>query len=260
MWYNRRVPEDLVITSRANAWFKRFREAIELHRDEIAVEGPKHIDDCLEAGWRPIAVAAREGTLPVLRGAPRAVVFSQNLFRSLSETVESQGLIAIFERPSGSAAGMLEREGLFVLLDGIQDPGNAGTIVRLAAAFGATGVLATEGTSDLLAPKSIRASAATALAVPSARVSRSEIAELARNGSLPLFAAVAGGGALPGSLPPKFALVLGSEGRGISAELAEVSIPVGVEMSGAVESLNVAAAAAILLWQIQGSRRRGVQP
>jgi TrmH family RNA methyltransferase len=250
------VPDDLVITSRANAWFKRFREAIELHRDEIAVEGPKHVSDCLSSGWRPVAIATREGFDFASPDASRPVVFSRLLFRALSETVESQGVIALFERPSPPLADLLRADGTFVLLDGIQDPGNAGTIVRLAAAFGATAVLATEGTADLLAPKSIRASAGTALSMPSARIARSEVATLARSGSLPLFAAAAGGGALPSPLPSRFALVLGNEGRGISDELAAVATPVGVEMTGAVESLNVGAAAAILLWQIQAARTR----
>jgi TrmH family RNA methyltransferase len=253
------VPDDLVITSRANAWFKRFREAIELHREEIAVEGPKHVADCIAAGWRPLALATREGfEFVAVAAAPRAIVFSEILFRSLSETVEPQGVIAIFERPSPSPNDLLRTDGAFVLLDGIQDPGNAGTIVRLAAAFGASGLLATEGTADLLSPKSIRASAGTALSLPTARIARSEVAALARSGSLPLFAAAAGGGPLPSPLPPKFALVLGSEGRGVSEELAAVATPVGVEMSGGVESLNVGAAAAILLWQIQAARKEAV--
>jgi len=249
------VPDDLVITSRANAWFKRFREAIELHRDEIAVEGPKHVADCIAAGWTPLAIAMREGAAPLPVATSRAVVFSDLLFRALSETVESQGVIAIFERPSDSTAELLRADGTFVLLDGIQDPGNAGTIVRLAAAFGATAVLATEGTADLLSPKSIRASAGAVLSMPSARISRAEVASLARSGALPLVAAIAGGGALAAHLPRRFGLVLGSEGRGVSDELSSVATPVGVEMSGAVESLNVGAAAAILLWQIQAARK-----
>ncbi|MBI2212374.1 MAG: RNA methyltransferase [Acidobacteria bacterium] len=248
------MPDELVITSRANAWFKRFREAIELHRDEIAVEGPKHVNDCIAAGWRPIAIAAREGTATSLPVVPRAIVFGQVLFRALSETVESQGLIALFARPTVSSGVVLQNDGTFVVLDGIQDPGNAGTIVRLAAAFGAAGVLTTEGTADLLSPKAIRASTGAALTVPTARIARAEIASLAGAGSLPLFAAVAGGGSLPRELPPRFALILGSEGRGISDELSSIATPVGVKMAGSVESLNVGAAAAILLWQIQNAR------
>lgn len=254
MWYNRLVTDELVITSRANSWFKRFRDAIELHRDEIAVEGPKHVADCIAAGWHPVAVAVSEGAGRVA-GVQRAIVFSERLFRGLSETVETQGVIAIFRRPETAVSDILRRDGHLVVLDGIQDPGNAGTIVRLAAAFGAAGLLATEGTADLLSPKALRASAGTALAVPSARLTRGELADLARRHALPLYAAAAGGAPLPASLPSKFALVLGSEGRGVSEEIARASTPVGIEMSGAVESLNVGAAAAILLWQIQSIRR-----
>ena len=255
MWYNRIVPGDLVVTSRSNAWLKRFRAAIELHRDEIVVEGPKHVADCLTAGWTPIAVALREGTAFGALHAARTIVLGEILFRALSDTVQSQGVVALFTRPAVLASALLGVDGVLVVLDGVQDPGNVGSIVRLAAAFGAAGVIAIEGTADPFSPKAIRASAGAALSVPIAQTSRAEIIALARSHRIPLLAATAGGGSLPSPLPPQFALVLGSEGQGVSAEIAALAQPVGVEMSGSVESLNIGAAAAILLWQIQTSLR-----
>jgi TrmH family RNA methyltransferase len=248
------VPGDLVVTSRSNAWFKRFRAAIESHREEIVVEGPKHVADCIGAGWVPIAVALREGTAFDVPGPGRAIVLTELLFRSLSDTVQSQGVVALFPRPAITASELPRRDGVLVVLDGIQDPGNVGTIVRLSAAFGAAGVIATEGTADPFSPKAIRASAGAALIVPIALCSRAELIALAASGGIPLFAADARGGRLSSPLPSRFGLVLGSEGRGVSAEIAAMAQPVGVEMSGAVESLNVGAAAAILLWQIQDAR------
>ncbi|MGK2859647.1 MAG: TrmH family RNA methyltransferase [Thermoanaerobaculia bacterium] len=237
--------------------FKRFRAAVELHRDEIVVEGPKHLAGCIAAGWDPISVAIREGApgITALPGSP--AVFSETLFRSLSDTVQSQGVMALFARPEADAEALLRREGVHVVLDGIQDPGNAGTIVRLAAAFGASGVIATEGTADLFSPKAIRASAGAALSLPIARAARAQLIELCAAFGIELFAAAAGGAELPSALPSRFALTLGSEGQGVSREIGALATPVGIEMSGAVESLNVGAAAAILLWQIQRSRRGG---
>jgi TrmH family RNA methyltransferase len=169
--------------------------------------------------------------------------------------VQSQGVVALFARPAVPASVLVGAGGVLVILDTVQDPGNVGSIVRLAAAFGASGVIAIEGTADPFSPKAIRASAGAALSVPVAQTSRAEIIALVRSHGIPLLAATAGGGSLPSPLPPQFALVLGSEGQGVSTEIAALAQPVGVEMSGSVESLNVGAAAAILLWQIQTSLR-----
>lgn len=260
LWYKQSVPGELVVTSRTNAWFKRFRAAIELHREEIAVEGPKQVADCLALGWIPAAIAVREGTRFDPPASVRTITLTELLFRSLSDTAQTQGVVALFPRPEVRAADLVLREGVVVVLDGIQDPGNAGTIVRLAAAFGAAGVVALDGTADPFSPKAIRSSAGAALIVPIAQSSRGEFLALASSHAVPLFAAAAGGRSLPSSLPSRFALVLGSEGQGVSPEVLAVSDAVGVEMSGSVESLNVGAAAAILLWQIQGARKAGETP
>lgn len=220
------------------------------------VEGPKHVADCIGAGWTPLAVAVREGTSFDSPAAVRVIALSEPLFRALSDTVQSQGVVALFPRPGASPEGLLLREGAIVVLDGIQDPGNTGTIVRLAAAFGAAGAVALDGTADPFSPKAIRASAGAALTVPIAQCSRAEFLALAASSDLPLLAAAAGGSELPSPLPPRFALVLGSEGRGVSPEIASVATQVRVEMSGPMESLNVGAAAAILLWQIQSATKR----
>lgn len=220
------------------------------------VEGPKHVADCIAAGWVPLAIALREGTSFDSSAAARAIVLSEPLFRTLSDTVQSQGVVALFPRPGASLGELLAREGVIVVLDGIQDPGNTGTIVRLAAAFGAAAAVALDGTADPFSPKAIRASAGAALAVPIAQCARAEFLALANSSGLPLMAAAAGGGPLPSPLPWRFALVLGSEGQGVSPEIASVAKRVGVDMSGPMESLNVGAAAAILLWQIQSAAKR----
>lgn len=260
LWYKQTVPGELVVTSRTNTWFKRFRAAIELHREEIAVEGPKQVADCLALGWEPAAIAVREGTRFEPPASARTITLTELLFRALSDTSQTQGVLALFPRPEVKPADLVVREGVVVVLDGIQDPGNAGTIVRLAAAFGAAGVVALDGTADPFSPKAIRSSAGAALSVPIAQCSRREFLELASAHNVPLLAAAAGGLGLPASLPSRFALILGSEGQGISPDILAVSTSVGVEMSGSVESLNVGAAAAILLWQIQSARKDGATP
>jgi len=210
------------ITSRENRWFKRVRDAVREHAEEIVIEGPKAVADAIAAGWEPIIV----------------VEFSEELRRAVGDTKTSQGVFGLFPRPTARFA----TDKLVAALDGVQDPGNVGTIVRLAAAFDA-GVALLPGCADPFSPKAIRASAGAILSVPIASVTAQELIETRR----PLLYADARGDA---AAPPRDAiLVLGSEGRGVSEEIRVHGKPIAIETTGRVESLNVAAAAAILLWQ-----------
>jgi len=223
------------ISSRQNAWFQRFRDAARDHAEEIVIEGPKAVADAIAGGWRAVAVAG---------DSPHATLhFSENLLNSLSDTRTSQGVIALFERPSFSARDIFaKRDTIVVALDGVQDPGNVGTIVRLAAAFDAAGIALLPGSADPLSPKAIRASAGAILTVPFANVSHEEL--LATD--LLLFAADARG--TTADPPARGAvLVFGSEGAGVSPALRDRVQAIAIPTSGRVESLNVAAAAAILL-------------
>jgi TrmH family RNA methyltransferase len=224
------------ITSRQNVWFKRVRDAIREHGAEIVIEGPKAVADAIDAAWKPIAVIGIEAG---------DFVFSRELFKAVSDTRTSQGVIGLFERPRASAAHLFARkETIVVALDAVQDPGNVGTIVRLAAAFDAAGIALLPGCADPFSPKSIRASAGAILHVP---VVPLEVTRLLASG-LPLYIADAGGRQID---PPVRGAILafGSEGRGVSEALRARATPIAIASSGRVESLNVAAAAAILLWR-----------
>lgn len=218
-----------VISSKQNPLIKRVREAIREHDAEIVIEGPKAVADALANGWKAIAVLRRGEDV------------SAEVFDSLTGTRHPQDVIGLFERPSSSASEILARtDTIAVALDGVQDPGNVGTIVRLAAAFDAAGVLLLPGCADPFGPKAIRSSAGAILTVPVASVS---IADLRGHR---LVAADASGSAVD---PPSrdAILVFGSEGAGVSAELLREATTIAIPMSPRIESLNVASSAAILL-------------
>jgi len=218
------------VTSRQNPWFKRVRDAVREHAGEIVLEGPKMVDDAIAAGWTPIIVVGRD------------LAFPDELLRAVSDTKTSQGILGLFHRPPFRFAA----DKLVAALDGVQDPGNVGTIVRLAAAFDA-GVALLPGCADPFSPKAIRASAGAILSVPIAQVTAQQLIDTGRR----LLYADAGGEAIA---PTKNdILVLGSEGHGVSAEIRKHGRPIGIPTSGRVESLNVATAAAILLWQAWGA-------
>jgi TrmH family RNA methyltransferase len=226
------------ISSRQNPLLKRIREAIREHDREIAIEGPKAVEDAIAGGWKPIAVLRRD------------VDVTADVFDSLSETRHTQGVIGLFERPLFSASDILARsDSIAVALDAVQDPGNVGTIVRLAAAFDASGVLLLPGCADPYGPKAIRSSAGAILSVPVAAITARELLD----SGVPLFATAMSGAALE---PPasNAVLVFGNEGAGVSAELLERATKIAIPMSARVESLNVASSAAILLYRSAAAR------
>jgi TrmH family RNA methyltransferase len=219
------------ISSRQNPWFKRIREAIRDHGDEIVIEGPKPVADAIAAGWTPIKVITRD------------VDFASNIFDSLAETKSPQNVIGLFERPRTSLDALFAREASIVIaLDGVQDPGNVGAIVRLAAAFDANGIALLPGCADPFGPKAIRSSAGAVLNVPVVSCTAEEL--LARG--WPVVAADARGEVTD---PParRAVLAFGSEGSGLSLAVSSAARTIAIPMSARTESLNVASSAAILL-------------
>jgi TrmH family RNA methyltransferase len=241
------------ISSRQNPLFKRIREAIREHGDEIVIEGPKAVADAISAGWRPIVILSRgdgeespaiERDREILRSAQDdTVVFTGELFDALASTSTPQNTIALFERPHATAAQILaRRDTIAVALDSVQDPGNVGTIVRLAAAFDAAGVLLLPGCADPFGPKAIRSSAGAILNVRVATIATRELLDA----NVPLVYADMHGDA---NEPParEAILVFGNEGAGVSDEIRQAARAISIPMSNRVESLNVASSAAILL-------------
>lgn len=219
------------ISSKQNPLIKRIREAIREHADEIVIEGPKAVADAIASGWKPIEVLER------------GVHVTESVFDALSGTRTTQGVLGLFERPRSRVAEILSRrDTVAVALDGVQDPGNVGTIVRLAAAFDAAGVLLLPGCADAYGPKAIRSSAGAVLHVPLAAVTHEELLAA----GVPLVATAMSGDAVD---PParNAVLVFGNEGAGVSEELMRRAALLAIPMTGRVESLNVASSAAILL-------------
>lgn len=239
-----------IIASRTNPLFRRFRKAIDDHTSEIVIEGLRAIDDALALGFNPLAIVCREDR----EQREGCHALSKALFHSLSDTVTSQGVIGLFPRPQTTLSAILDHaQRIIVALDGVQDPGNVGTIVRLAAAFDAGGLITLDGTADPWSQKCLRSSAGTMLQVPVAQTTRQELIASARSRGLKIYAAIRGGND-DAQLEEPGIVVFGSEGRGVSSEIEQAALPVSVAMSTRVESLNVAAAAAILLSRAYESR------
>ncbi len=186
--------------------------------------------------------------------ADRTVVLSERLFNAVSTTVSPQGVMAIARReeatPEQALAAARAAGWPLIVLDGVQDPGNVGTICRTAAAAGAPAVAVLEGSADPLGPKAVRASAGNVFRLVVARARWEDFQ------GLEAYGAAAEGGEPLYEAPVDAAqvLVLGSEAHGLRhAGLRRVTIPA----AEGVESLNVAAAAAVILFEVRRRRLAG---
>jgi TrmH family RNA methyltransferase len=174
---------------------------------------------------------------------------------SAADTETPQGVIAVAETPEHRLVSVpITGRARIVVLDGIQDPGNAGTILRTAAALGAAGVVALPGTVDLWNPKVVRGAMGVHFAYPLVHATHEELFELLDSAAMPLWGAAAGGervGERPA--PERVAIALGNEGAGLSQAVRDkCELLVSIPIEPAVESLNVAVAAGIILHELRG--------
>lgn len=173
---------------------------------------------------------------------------TEELAEYISDTKSSQGLFAAAEMNQKSVPDNAKR---IVVLDGVQDPGNVGTIIRTAEALGFDGLIFTGACADVFSPKVLRSSMGSALRMPIEEVSCDELCE--RLLGFVSYAAMLDDTAQKlgtERFPDRTAVVIGSEGAGVSREVAEIcEKKLYIPISGA-ESLNAAVAAAIIMWEI----------
>jgi RNA methyltransferase, TrmH family len=281
-----------LITSRENKWLKIFRAALRgtgpTEGEPIGVEGPKLVEDALRSGLQAEALLVSEaGEVELERilraaseseaGIPRSRVMrtTDKLFASVAGTEAPQGVAALFRQPlwqfddvvrgAAAADGALRGDAaLVVVLAAVQDPGNIGTIVRSAEAFGATGVVTTRGSADPWSPKALRASAGSGLRIPVLRGMAIPVllAQL-RVAGVKIVAASSHSGAVTGAgedaaadLREAVAIFIGNEGAGLPHEIEHVAdARISIPMSVAVESLNAGVAASVVLYEAARQRK-----
>jgi TrmH family RNA methyltransferase len=183
------------------------------------------------------------------RGLPLLEVDERD-FESAATTDSPQGVLAIAEIPAMLVESIpVPTRARLLVLDAVQDPGNAGTMLRTAAALGAAATLAAPGTVDLWNAKVVRSAMGALFHYPALAVTWSELDSLLSSNDIPLWGADATGQAVETIAPPtSVALVVGNEGAGLSDEArARCARLVGIPLAPEIESLNVAVAAGILL-------------
>jgi TrmH family RNA methyltransferase len=257
------------ITSASNPLLKDVKRALArgvLTREGLCVAETFHLlEEARRSACHVSAVLAAESARAAAEGllgrsAIRFVVLPDSLFQSLSDTETAQGVMALVKPREWQASDLVAGVPLIVVLDGVQDPGNAGAILRAAEAFGATGAIFLKGAVSPYNPKTIRASAGSIFRLPFLHaVGPAASLAIFREHQLRLFAAMPahGNGATQSlasaSLASNCGIVIGSEAHGVSPELRAKALPISIPTVG-VESLNAAVAAGILLYEARRQR------
>jgi TrmH family RNA methyltransferase len=262
-----------VVKSRQNARLKELRRALAASgregRGRVGIEGPNLLEEALGAGVRVVTVFVADGaerlldalTVPVETEVLR---LPKKLLDSALATETPQPVAALVEPPDWTWAHLMSahRSGaaLVVVLAGIQDPGNLGTILRSAEAFGATGVVSLPGTVSAWNAKAVRASAGSVFRVPLLAASERECFSQLREAGVRVLATTVRA-AQPADLVDMagpVALVIGNEGNGVPEKIARMADEaITIPCPGPVESLNAAVAASVLLYEASRQRSAG---
>jgi TrmH family RNA methyltransferase len=260
------------IASRQNSLVKDLRKAFAkatfADDGSVAIEGVKLVEEAIRSSLRLRAVffaeSARERAnrlLPQLGSATETVVLSDEIFQSCVATETPQGVAALVYPLSSTLEDLFRAEGTPLIMGcaGLQDPGNFGTILRSAEAFGANGVMSTEGTVSAANPKVARASAGSVFRLPVVKLPVAEaIAELQKHGvRIAVTSSHKGRAAHEIDLTKRTAIFIGSEGQGVPRALLDAADEaILIPHSQKVESLNAAIAASILLYEAQRQRSK----
>jgi RNA methyltransferase, TrmH family len=253
-----------VVTSRANARVKQLRAAFagqaRLASGLIAIEGEHLLEEALKSGQalKTVFVSERREVPDFVPWGVEVVRLANDVFQSCVETQTPQGVAALLVPPVGTVEEMLRGTPLILIAVGLQDPGNLGTLVRSAEAFGATGVMTTPGTVSAWNQKAIRASAGSVFRVPVASADSAAMEILEQQG-VRLLAALKDDARNVDDvdLHGACAILVGNEGAGLSADWVRMADErVTIPCPGWVESLNAAVAGSLLLYEASRQRRQ----
>lgn len=255
-----------IIQSLHNPLFKEVRKLSESRRERLKtgralLDGPHLLASWLDAAlpiervlFTPSATKNPELASLVARVQAPHSVLDDRLFAELTELPSPSGILGLVSIP---APAMPRRDGFCLLLDGVQDPGNVGSILRTAVAAGVDQVLLSSGCADVWSPKTLRAGMGAQAVLDI--VERADLAGFAKafNGRIAVTMLDGATDLFQTDLTGNLALALGSEGGGVSPELASMAlVRIKIPMMAGIESLNVSAAAAICLYEHMRQNRK----
>ena len=248
-----------IIDSKHNASYKYFKKiatkkSFRKEENKTILVGPHIINSCLEVK-KDIECFIRDEKIEsleikeIIKTNPNIEIYDlkHGLFLELSDLKSSNGLIALINIPIEEDIEI--KKGLNLFIDGIQDPGNLGSILRTAEAAGINSVYLSKTSAELWSPKTLRGSQGAQVNLKC--YENQELLTLCNQVSLPIYSLSSFGNSLyDNDIPKDLILILGSEGRGINAEIISKSTKsISIPMQGSIESLNVGAAASIFIYE-----------
>ena len=245
------------ITSRTNPRLVHIRKlagSAGLRRSSgtFLCDSPKLLSEAIQAGWEIVqVVSTHEVTLPPLPAGTEEIRVPRDVMESISPMKTPQGVLCICRLPDQTLPRQLTGQ-RYVVLDGVQDPGNVGTVLRAADAFGCSGLILLPGCADPFGPKTVRASMGAVFRCPVWTAGPEELERTLEKSGIPLYGAALRQDTLDVRQVDlkRGALAIGSEGRGLSEDvLRRCHATIRIPMEPKCESLNAAVAAAILLWE-----------
>lgn len=246
------------IVSQQNSTVKLIKKlASRKHREaegKYIIEGPNLIDDAIRNSEDIEMIGINSRSIGFVDKLPehireKAVCFSLEIFKTLTDTVNPQDVIGVISKSQKSNSKGNNR---FVVLDELQDPGNVGTIIRTAEAAGFTGVITARGTVDIYSPKVVRAAAGSLFRINISEYNSKEAAlEFLHGRNVQLFGC---DGKSKSSytdvdLKEDIGIVVGNEGNGLSDFFLSNSQTISIPMKDETESLNAAVAASIVIYE-----------
>jgi len=259
-----------VISSSANRYVRLYRslDKRKARKDQglLPLEGSRLVTEAVGSGLGLKVVLLHEGYDPgnfaVLEKLEQKVPVQRvaaGLFAQIAHTDSPQGILAVAQHPAHCLQDVfLQSPSLLLVADRLQDPGNLGTMVRSAAACGASGAVLLPGTVDISNPKALRATMGALFRLPVVEVALDELLAGIRRHGLRLMASCAGGDLTYDRVDWRVptAVVIGNEGAGVSEDvLSVVDSTVSVPMAGGVESLNAAIAMSVIFFEAARQRR-----
>ena len=260
-------PDNQYIKMAASLRQKKYRDATGL----FAVEGVRLAREAARSGWQlkfalvseteSAATQGAELMLQLEKQSCQVYQLKDSLYKKISDTESPQGIFLVVGQKEQNVLMMsaVDISAPWVVLDSLQDPGNVGTIIRSADAAGAAGVILAGDCADIYAGKTVRATMGSLFHLPVIKASRDDCLIFCERNLLPLYAAGAEAATeyTAVDLSKACALVLGNEGAGVGeAFRLKAANTLRIPILGQAESLNVASAAAILLFEAARQRQR----
>lgn len=251
----------ILIESKENSIFKSIKKLKDRRgrtkEGKFIVEGFRFLEEGLKSNYDLDFIIVREDKIENFQNYvdnkllenKKIYSMKKELFSAICDTENPQGSLAVFKIKKD----VIKKDGFYVLVDKVQDPGNLGSIIRTSHAANAAGVILTKGTVDLYNEKTLRSTMGSIFNIPIIEDKTLEFTkELINNGySLVASSLEAKNNFFEENLTSKVIISVGNEGNGISNEVYDLSnIKVRIPMPGNAESLNVAAAAAIMIYEV----------